>query len=266
MRLLFWSRRHPLTGSAPAVVSLTTYGQRLRTVHLAISSACRGPARPQRVLLFVDEYERALRSRTLQRLVKRGLEIIPCENLGPHKKYYPYVEGLLEAELSAPTTPLVTIDDDVIYPARWLSELIAAHAIEPDVVIAHRCHRITRRGESLAPYAEWLSCRLEKPSYANFSTGVSGVLYPVGFLYCLKREGDAFKQQAPSADDVWLHSRAVKYGYKTRQVKATPADYPTIPGTFATSLFRANVLMGDNDRQIHACYDSDSLRRICEEV
>ena len=83
------------------VVSLTTYGKRSQKVYFAIESIANGDLRPSRLILWIDD-EAFLNNppATIQRLAKRGLEVKPCKNFGPHKKYYPYVES--EEAFSAP--------------------------------------------------------------------------------------------------------------------------------------------------------------------
>ena len=106
----------PVTEPGGPVVSLTTFGKRSEKVFFAIESIANGDARPSRLILWIDD-EVLLNNppATIRRLAKRGLEVKPCKNYGPHKKYYPYVES--EQTFSA---PLVTADDDVLYPQYWL--------------------------------------------------------------------------------------------------------------------------------------------------
>ena len=69
---------------------------------------------------------------SLRRLERRGLEILAAGNYGPHTKYYPYV-----ASTSRHTVPLVTADDDIIYPPEWLALLVDAGERHPGTVSAH---------------------------------------------------------------------------------------------------------------------------------
>lgn len=108
--------RSQITQADGPVVSLTTYGRRARTAYLAIESIARGDVRPSRLILWIDE-ESLLNSppKTILRLQKRGLEVKGCKNYRPHKKYYPFVESQESFNL-----PLVTADDDILYPRYWL--------------------------------------------------------------------------------------------------------------------------------------------------
>ena len=103
-------------------MSLTTFGPRIAIAYLAIEAIGRGILKPSRLMLWLDAREqgRALPP-SLLRLAERGLEIRYCEDIGPHKKYYPFVASQRSFE-----RPLVTADDDVIYPRDWLRELMQA--------------------------------------------------------------------------------------------------------------------------------------------
>src|ERR1019366_9435926 len=110
-----FSRRSAL-GTANVAVSLTSYGDRLETVHLTIESIARGRFRPKQLILWLaqDDYQGCLPP-AVQRLRQRGLEVRSCEDVGPHTKYYPYVLSQTTYEY-----PLVTADDDLFYPSTWL--------------------------------------------------------------------------------------------------------------------------------------------------
>ena len=104
------------------VVSLTTHGDRVATVHLTIESIGRGELRPSRIILWLDEAATFSNlPPALRRLQKRGLEVKLCKNYGPHTKYYPYVESE-----KAMTQPMVTADDDILYLPFWLKKLVEA--------------------------------------------------------------------------------------------------------------------------------------------
>ena len=83
-----------MRGDAPVVVSLTSYGSRIRAVHLAVESMVHGTVRPQRLILWLREADVvADPPAPLARLVRRGLELRCTEDWGPHQKYYPYVRS-----------------------------------------------------------------------------------------------------------------------------------------------------------------------------
>lgn len=246
IRNLFTRKR--ITGDVPVTVSLTSYGVRTRFVHLAIESIASGEVLPQRIILWLDEREQIERpGRSLERLKRRGLEIRATENYGPHKKYFPYVMSQEDHQV-----PLVTSDDDVIYPRDWLTTIWNASTEHPDQVIANRTRRIRVDSNGLCPYSAWDLAQKGSSSVSNFATGVGGVLYPPPMLNDLRRDGDAFLTVCPRADDVWLHVHALRSGRKVHQ---TTPDFRIVPlrGT-GPGLFEENVDESGNDRQIAATY------------
>lgn len=246
----------PVVGEAPVVVSLTSYGQRLRVVHLAIESIAGGRVRPQRLILWTEEESIVTDPPApLARLRHRGLEILPTTDWGPHKKYYPYAASLEHHEL-----PLVTADDDVCYGRRWLELLLAAHADHPANVIAHRAHRITLVDGRILPYAQWESPDRGETGPRIFATGISGVLYPPRVLDTLREAGTAFTECAPFADDVWLHANTLRSGTSARPVFDGATTYRSVPGTSLGGLRAKNVLAGGNDAQIQATYRAEDVQ------
>jgi hypothetical protein len=251
-----FSRKPVATGEPGAVASLTTYGKRVRAVHLAIESIARGMTKPSRLILWLDDAALfANLPRPLLRLERRGLEIRLCKNYGPHKKYYPYVESQ-----KAFTHPLATADDDVIYPRSWLAGLLDAHRQFPHCVNCYRARMMTLRDGKIAPYREWPLCESAEPSFRTVATGVSGIIYPAALLAELKRAGTGFEARCPRADDLWLHVRAIRAGFTIRQIQSEAIHFPLIPGTQVTSLYAENCAEEDgNDRQLAVTYESSDL-------
>lgn len=250
----------PVTGTAAVVVSLTSFGSRIGTVAWAVESIAAGSVRPERLILWLDD-PAAVQAppAALERLRRRGLEILPTPDYGPHKKYFPYVRSLERHVL-----PLVTADDDILYPRDWLERLVGSHLRSPDQVICYRANRIIVDGERLAPYASWPRCRTTRPSVAHLATGVSGVLYPPALLEELSRRGEAFLDSCPRADDIWLHWVALRTGVPVGQVESRPRHFLAVPGTQDSSLTASNVHEGGNDRQIAAVYGPADVAAITQ--
>lgn len=259
--------RSPVVGGAAVVVCMTTYGRRIASVHHALESIARGTQRPRRLILWLDgesDFREATASGRLRRLITRGLEVAIAEPMGPHAKYYPYVRSESSHEL-----PLVTADDDIIYPKDWLEKLASAYASEPDVIHCYRAHEFTIRNGRPAPYASWPPVTVTAPRFSSFLTGVSGVIYPPNFLDHLREMGDRFRSTAAKADDVWLHAQAVEQGFLVSQLSAEPAHFYVVLGTQRTALWRHNTTgdLGDsgNDEQIRQTYSPTALARIAHD-
>ncbi len=237
------------------VVSMTTYGKRIETVYLTLESIGRGVLLPRRLILWLDD-EAAFRNRpdSLRRLEARGLEVRLAGSYGPHTKYYPYLES--QTALNA---PLVTADDDTLYPAGWLKGLADGFLRHPTLVSCCRAHQILLEGPGFAPYVTWQRCRSTAPSILNFATGVSGVIYPPALQRQLKAAGLDFVGLCPKADDVWLHLQALRGGFQVRQLKPWEQSFPTLPGTQGTGLIQGNVHGSQNDVQIRRTYSSADI-------
>lgn len=246
------------------MVSLTTYGARFAQVHRTIESIARGSVRPRRLILWLDEPEALDRpTPLLQRQVDRGLELRPIADHGPHKKYLGAVDLLVTEGTGH---PLVTVDDDILYPRRWLAELLAAHDRDPEVILAHRAHVVGLTDGDIVPYRRWDRCWSTGPSLLHFAVGSGGILYPDRMVRELHARGLGFLDVAPRADDVWIHSVAVACGVPTAQVRPFRRTFPVAPRTQSVSLERENVGDGGNDAQIRRAYTSEVRVRLAREL
>ncbi|TAP44406.1 hypothetical protein [Arthrobacter sp. S39] len=245
----------PVTGTADVVVSMTSYGARLRTVDVALESIARGTVKPRRLILWLDDTA-AFEQRTpaLLRLQRRGLETRLSRNYGPHTKYFPYVESSAVFDF-----PLATADDDIIYPSRWLQALVEANQEHPDMVNGHWVRMINVKGGGITRYEDWTRRRDTGPGFNNFALGVSGVIYPPEMLRELRMRGDQFMDVCAGADDIWLHWVALRAGIQTRQVDDVARHFPMIPGSQSSALSDMNVGHNRNDQWIRALYSPSDL-------
>lgn len=249
--------RQPVTGSAQAVVSLTSYGPRLKDVWYTIESIGRGQQRPARLILWVDDpHFRAEDQPALRRLLARGLEVKLSPNYGPHTKYYPYVQESRGQEL-----PLVTADDDVVYPRRWLKHLVEQAQKFPGEFLGYRAHQFTLDPDGqLAPYTSWLSAPDGAPaSPAVFLTGVGGVIYPLALQQKLVDTADEFMVGCPKADDIWINLLALRSGIKARKIPVFGMTYMSIPGSQRYALHARNISENQNDLQLARCLQEGDL-------
>ncbi|MDR3573739.1 MAG: hypothetical protein P4L50_07755 [Anaerolineaceae bacterium] len=252
--------RTPATSPGYPVVSLTTYGARSKKVYFAIESIANGDVRPSRLILWIDD-ELLFNNlpSTLRRLQRRGLEVMFCKNYGPHTKYYPYVESTETFDI-----PLVTADDDVLYPKYWLKKLVEANREFPENVNCFWCHVIAIDENGIEKSHDWRQCDSTQPRSRHVAAGIAGVIYPPAFLMELKRTGRAFETCCPKADDIWLHVQALRSGYKVRQIfpHLPYWSFRGIPGTQNTALCNYNVDGFGNDQQISATYSDADVRKL----
>ncbi|WP_178945306.1 hypothetical protein [Kocuria sp. TGY1127_2] len=252
-------------GEAPVAVNMTSYGHRLPTVWLAIESIAQGRVKPQRMILWVDDEAFDVKNYPqLLRLQHRGLEILRCEDLGPYKKFYPYIR-MTEAKENPP----VIADDDIMYPAGWLGRLYGAHQQYPEEMVALRCHQWTLAdgGNTVAPYSAWSAPHGFNASFSNFMTGAGGAVLPRALQERILRDGKDFMKTCPRADDIWINVEALRAGVRTRFVSSKGLTYISIPGLQQkSSLHSTNVAENGNDAQIRATLTSEDIRILAGEA
>lgn len=251
-----------ILGSVPVIVSLTTHGSRVETAHIAIESIGAGKSKPARLILWLDDVQRfSAPSPHLKRLIDRGLEIRLTDNLGPHTKYFPALALAMRDGLE-----LVTADDDILYPKRWLERLWRAARATPGSVIAYKAHRIRLRQDgTLHPYKDWDQAWDPRPSTRNFALGVSGVWYPPRMLRALSGRGKDFMSCTPRNDDVWLHFVALEEDIAVRQLGCLPTHFAQLPVADAERLSALNVDHRQNDQQIARTHTPAALYKLTRE-
>jgi hypothetical protein len=160
--------------------------------------------------------------------------------------------------------PLVTADDDILYPSTWLSGLMEYYNPQERRIVCYRAHRISILWNQIAPYKTWRPCRTVEPSLLNFITGVSGAIYPPAFLEVLKERGDTFMAVCPKNDDVWLHATAVRAGFCIMQVREKATHFAHIVNSQAFALHHQNVGNNANDAQIQKTYTAHEINKLID--
>lgn len=234
------------------IISLTTYGNRINTVYLAIASLMRQSMRANRIILWLSEKEfrGGTLPATLRLLEKKGLEIKYCRDTRSYKKLIPTLSLY-------PDAIIITVDDDAIYDFELVDRLVRAHISEPTTVWGNRVHRmsIDKKG-NIAPYKKWRSAVPMEESELNFATGVGGILYPPHIFLPEILDESKFMTLAPTADDIWFKAMELKSGVKVKRIPPHTAD-----GTddhlggivkFSDGLAGENVSHGRNDLTIKA--------------
>ena len=238
------------------VLSLTSYPARMYDIHYTIHSLLSQTLKPERLVLWLGnehfpDGEASVPQPVLD-MKTRGLEIRFCKDLRPFTKLLPAISAF-------PGKAIVTADDDIFYPPDWLEKLVSAYRSDPKTIWCNRVLTIeeTPEGE-LSPYRQWkIATTPFPPSFANFITGVGGVLYPPGSLHEEVFNMDALSETTPFNDDIWFWAMAVKAGTK---IGITPNGFPgyltyinprreiglSDDGTLSSS----NVVDGKNDTQL----------------
>lgn len=246
----------------PIVVSLTTHGKRIHTVHLAIESILQQSVKPNRIVLYLgaEEFSDVLQlPAILRRQMERGLEVRFVRDQKSYTK-------LLPALREFPESNIITVDDDLLYPYDMLEGLINAHNEHPDCICCHASLTITFR--SASELNDFSSFSYEIPSYQDCMSpyflpeGYAGVIYPPHSLHPSVFDEELFMQLSPTADDLWFKAMSL--------LKATPIlrlhnpfhlfhELYLIDAVQDIGLRRENVILHRNDAQLRSLFDHFNL-------
>ena len=204
-----------LKREVPIIVSLTSYEERFSDLVISLYSLLNQSIKPDRIILWLSDKYNGVNDLPYEitRFIKNGLEI----RFVPDKKSYTKAFYAFKEFSEA---IIITADDDVYYPSRWLEKLYHSYIANPSDIHVHRAHRVKCDSEKIAPYETWdKHVREESARFDNFLTGTGGVLYPPK---CFSKEvlrDDIFLKEAQSADDIWFWVMALVHGRKIRVVK-----------------------------------------------
>jgi len=246
----------------PLIVSLTTIGSRISTVHKTIESLLNQTVKADRILLWLSEekFDPSGIPEILKLQEKRGLEVRYCErDLGPYTKYH---YTLLEN----PDSLIITADDDILYPIDFIERLYRAQKEEPEIVHCYRAHRINLNANGTPlPYKQWIkNTHDNEASQTILPTGVLGVLYFPGCFAPEISDTDTFMKICPNSDDIWLKAMTHKNGVLSKRI-ADQRDHSLLFGVIddsqRVSLKRANKDPNTgNDAKFKAVIDHFNLK------
>lgn len=240
------------------IVSLTTYDKRLHSVYLTIESIMQQTMKPNKIILWLeDELKKVELPRTLQKQMKRGLEVSYYKNIRSYKKLIPTLQKY-------PNDVIITVDDDLIYEIDVVEKLVRAYNENPALIYFNRGHRITLKKDGKPnKYKKW-NKRIHDLDISplNFPTTGGGTLFPP---HCFSDEvfnEDVFMNICGSADDVWFKAMALYNNVLSRKVYThnfSGEDYLENMNVQDIALSHYNTAAGGNDVQLLAVFDKYSL-------
>lgn len=188
----------------PPLISLTTISGRLERLKKTIKSILEQGADIHSINLYISDTPYLLdkgidkNSNELIEIYNMGVNIYCVPNTGPYRKQIPIVYQLKKLGAD-PLTPIITMDDDVIYPNNIVERLMAIK--NHDFVVSHRGRTILLNKDGISNYADF-SVPTSHSNYLNLGTGKNGILYRLGFFPDSIR-GYFGPIIAPTADDLW---------------------------------------------------------------
>lgn len=187
------------------VVSLTSYGERVKSVAITIESIMSGTMLPNKIVLWLgEEFRDKEIPKSLCRLKKKGLEIKYCKDIRSYKKLIPSLNEY-------PDSIIITIDDDIIYGRNLLQNLYDSYKKDPKSIHANLVTKVLMNdnGEPQG-YSKWpsIECGGDKSLY-NFFKGCGGTLYPPKSLNSEVFNEGVFLKECKYADDIWFWAMAI---------------------------------------------------------
>lgn len=245
-----FSRENLSEGNEEIIVSLTSYGQRIRYVFLTIESILQQSYKPRCIYLWLydSDVPSGISGWFLKRQQKRGLTISWLKtDMRSYKKLSPLLEKK-EIKFSY----VVTADDDVLYPRYWLNKFQQHYSANPDYVYCYRARVISCNGTNgeLCKYNTWpLADNKNSVANAVLPTGVSGVCYPRGAIDDEVFNYEAIERFCPYADDIWYKMITSSNHFKSKLVVANSIHFTPVLTGFAKGLEKINLLDDYNSRQ-----------------
>jgi hypothetical protein len=236
-------RNHGLP--APLVVSLTSYPARFASLSLTLRSILFQTVRPDSTILWIAHGDFESLPANVLNLRKYGLEIARCDDIRSFKKIVPTLA-------SYPESFVITVDDDLWYPADLLEKLAGQYDGLHRCVISRRAHKVRlSSGGKPVPYVDWeIGIERQERSTLIFPTGGAGALYPPGCFHEDVCKVELFSALSATADDVWLYWMWRMNGYLGHKTAGRPRLIEW-QGSQDTSLRTENLSGGENDRCIN---------------
>ena len=221
------------------VVSLTSFPPRFNKLHLTLKGLLNQSVSPDKIVLWIATQDYDLLPEAVISLERNHefFEIKTCRDLRSYKK-------LIPALIDFPDSFIVTADDDLYYPKKWL-EFLIKNVNDTKNVIAHRVHRPKFKDSEFMPYSTWLKNARHQGGML-FPTGIGGVCYPPNIFSSEVFNEDKFMSICASADDVWFFWMTRLNGYSA---KWSGYNISTVNwlGTDAHGLAKENIELSQND-------------------
>ncbi|KAG4083689.1 hypothetical protein H8356DRAFT_1064608 [Neocallimastix lanati (nom. inval.)] len=195
------------------IVSITSYKQRFKKLHLVLESIFNNSLKPYKVILTIykGDYE-YLTEEIMNMVNEKRLELIETEiDFKPHKKYFDVMKKYKDYAI-------ITIDDDVIYTSDLIESMYKSYMKYPNCVHGRVVHKyqMIRGSNEIAPYRKWKKRYTNEinPSYDLLAVGIGGILYPPDILNISDFNiNEIFK--CITADDIYLKYLEIKKNIKT---------------------------------------------------
>ena len=230
------------------IISMTSFPTRINKVWLVIETILRQTIKPDLIILWLskDQFPTLdILPKNLLKLQDRGLRIELVEDdLRSHKKYYYTLDQF-------PNEIMITIDDDIFYPAEMVEELMKYYYKFPNSIAARYCNEIKVENKDILPYKTWeSSCMETNPNFKTFFGSGGGVLFPPESLPAETLNKEVFVNLCLYADDIWLNTMCRLNKTKVLQIRKDQSSLLPIINRNDINLHSQNLARNLNDVQL----------------
>jgi len=198
-----------------AIVSLTSFPQRIGVVWLVVECLLRQTRVPSKIVVWLSKVQ--FPSKETLPVVLRSypedvVEIRLVDgDIRSHKKYWYVVDEYKDK-------PIILVDDDIVYDSRLIEDLEHHSSQEKKVIACCWGSRMQWNADgAVKDYSQW---RAEKPALNEvvddfcFGSG-GGTYFPVGSLDGARQPIEDIMKVCPMADDLWLNAVVRRKRYST---------------------------------------------------
>ena len=240
-----------LKNTIKIIISLTSYGLRLKYVSKTIFSILNGTFKDVHIVLTIAKKDKQFIPTELQLLIDtNAIELLLVDkDLGPHTKYFYVMKKYKEL-------PIITIDDDGIYDPKLVETLYKKYLENKNCICARRVHKILFNNKDILNYRRWIfDYNKEKnQSLQLLATGVGGVLYPPNILEISDNNLEEIKK-CFYADDIYLKVLEIRKNIpviwvENNWLQPKPFSKEIDKQIKENGLWRINTLKDRNDKYI----------------
>lgn len=236
--------------SKKIVVSFTTHPKRINEACLMLETLFEQKKQADTIKLYLareqfDNLEKDLPAKLRAYELEKKLEIIWCDDIKPHKKYFYEMQNNRE-------DIIITVDDDILYSNDMILKLYRTYLAYPHAISTNVAHvMLESKVYGSMPYVSWIKNYdklILEPSMNLIAIGGGGILYPPA---CFSREyfnKEAIVETCLFGDDLWLKAMEIMEGIPV-VVTSKFSPYAYIDGSQEVALWKQNIDDCGNDRQ-----------------
>ncbi|YCH29281.1 hypothetical protein M1D48_13975 [Erwinia sp. D4-22] len=260
-----FSRNNLKDGHSELIVSITSYGKRLNYVFLTIETILNQNYKPSMIILWLykNDVPSGWHKKILDRQIKRGLVVKYVDIDVKSFKKLSFILDKNYISLKESVKYIVTADDDIFYPANWLTGFKINYSSNKSekAILCYRGRNMVVQGDGcMAPYDQWsLATKASSHCYSILPTGVSGICYPIESLDSTIQNFSDITERCPYADDIWYKMVTLNNGYEARLILDESIHFIPVFTGFTKGLEKTNVLNKRNDAQFKSAMDYFNL-------